>query len=51
VPALLESISVGAGMRQAWLNTPSIRARLQAVLERVRYVNDAMVGDAIGEFE
>jgi hypothetical protein len=45
VPALLESTNLGAGMRQVWLTTPSIRARLQAVLERIRRVNDAMIGE------
>eukprot|EP00568_Trieres_chinensis_P012036 CAMPEP_0183296108 /NCGR_PEP_ID=MMETSP0160_2-20130417/3806_1 /TAXON_ID=2839 ORGANISM="Odontella Sinensis, Strain Grunow 1884" /NCGR_SAMPLE_ID=MMETSP0160_2 /ASSEMBLY_ACC=CAM_ASM_000250 /LENGTH=456 /DNA_ID=CAMNT_0025457687 /DNA_START=44 /DNA_END=1414 /DNA_ORIENTATION=+ len=43
-PALLENINIGAGMRQTWLNTPSTRTRLAAVLERYELINSNMMG-------
>lgn len=43
-PALLENLEIGAGMRQAWLNTPSTKVRLAAVLERYELINTSMVG-------
>jgi len=43
-PALLENLEIGAGMRQAWLNTPSTKVRLAAVLERYELINSSMMG-------
>lgn len=43
-PALIENLDVGKGMRQAWLNAPSTRARLLGVLERYDYLNNKLMG-------
>ena len=43
-PALIENLEVGKGMRQIWLNTPSTKARLLAVLERFDYLNNQLMG-------
>ena len=42
MPAILEDTRVGAGMRQAFLNTPSTKARLQAVLEHFDALNASL---------
>lgn len=46
VPALIENTNIGAPIasRQMLLNTPSTRARLAAVLERIEAMNDAVTG-------
>lgn len=46
-PAILENLEIGAGMRQAWLNTPSTKSRLAAVLERFELI----VGGLMGKFQ
>jgi Lon protease-like protein len=46
LPAILESTNLGADMRQTWLNTPSTRARLAAVLGRLEHINDTLLGSS-----
>ncbi|KAL7551619.1 hypothetical protein ACHAWF_016579 [Thalassiosira exigua] len=44
-PALIENLEDPMkGMRQSWLNAPSIRARLAGALERYDCVNDKIMG-------
>merc|ERR1712008_147859 len=38
-PVLLESVEIGAGMRQTFLNAPTTQVRLAAVLERFEFIN------------
>ena len=44
-PALIENIEFPMkGLRQVWLNTPSIAARLNSALERYDYINNRLLG-------
>ena len=42
LPAILEDTRIGEGMRQAYLNTPSTKARLEAVLARFEDINASL---------
>jgi len=44
-PALIENVEIPMkGLRQVWLNTPSIAARLNSALERYDYINNKLLG-------
>jgi hypothetical protein len=44
-PALIENLDVGKELRQVWLNTPSIKARLAGALERFDCLNNELMGE------
>ena len=44
-PALIENVEIPMkGLKQVWLNTPSIAARLNSALERYDYINNKLFG-------
>jgi hypothetical protein len=42
LPALLENSRIGEGMRQAYLDAPSTKARMEAVVEGFEHINASL---------